>query len=41
MPGPGFIGHAATLRDRAQEVLLSGQEAFQDMFIGSIDFPGA
>jgi hypothetical protein len=38
---PCFIGHAATLRDRVQEVLLSGQEDFQDMFIRSIDFPGA
>jgi uncharacterized 2Fe-2S/4Fe-4S cluster protein (DUF4445 family) len=36
---PGFVQRAGTLRERAREVVLSGQKGFQDMFIRSLGFP--
>jgi len=37
---PGFAAQAAQARQRVREVVLSEQEAFQDVFISSLDFPG-
>lgn len=36
---PGFMGSAATLRDRTREVVLAEQRVFQEMFIQAINFP--
>lgn len=36
---PDFVKRAAALRDRTQEVVLSSQPGFQDVFIQSLNFP--
>jgi uncharacterized 2Fe-2S/4Fe-4S cluster protein (DUF4445 family) len=36
---PDFLGTAATLRDRTEEIVLSERQGFQDAFIRAIAFP--